>query len=67
MYQEVHTENIAERAHATEVGELLQLYAQHCEAARVIDHEAFATAIMPRFGDDVMVIAPTGDGEYTYV
>lgn len=67
MYQEVHTENIAERAHATEVGELLQLYAQHCEAAPVIDHEAFATAIMPRFGDDVMVIAPTGDGEYTYV
>jgi diguanylate cyclase (GGDEF)-like protein len=66
MYQEVHTENIAERAHATEVAELLRRFSGHCHGQAGADHEAFCAEIVPRFGDDLMVIAPT-DGDFTYI
>ncbi|MGO4264090.1 hypothetical protein, partial [Lysobacter sp. TAB13] len=66
MYQEVHTENIVERAHAPEVAELLQRFALHAPGAGGVPYEALLQDLMPRFGDDLMVCVPTGDGDYRY-
>lgn len=66
MYQEVHTENIVERAHAPEVAELLQRFALHAPGAGGVSYEALLKDLMPRFGDDLMVCVPTGDGDYRY-
>lgn len=67
MYQEVHTENIAARAHAPEVAELLQLFLQHADGVAGVPFESFRDEVMPRFGADLLILAPTGDGDYTFI
>ncbi len=67
MYQEIHTENIAARAHAPEVAELLRHFTASAEGQAGVPYEAFRDEVMPVFGPDLMVLAPTGDGDYAYV
>jgi hypothetical protein len=67
MYQEVHTENIVARAHAKEIAELLNRFVRHAQDEAGAPHEAFCDEILSGFGEDVMVLAPTGDGDYIYV
>lgn len=66
MYQEVHTENIEARAHAPEICELLRRFSDMARGASGAPYEALCDEVMPEFGLDVMVVAPTGDGDYTY-
>lgn len=67
MYQEIHTENIVARAHATEVAELLHHFGRYAQSEAGAPHEAFCDEVMPLFGEDLMILAPTGDDDYTYV
>lgn len=66
MYQEVHTENIAARAHAPEVAELLSRFARGAQGTSGVSYEDFCSEIMPEFGPDLMILAPTGDGDYRH-
>jgi diguanylate cyclase (GGDEF)-like protein len=67
MYQEVHTDNIAARAHAPEVAELLRRFTSSTAGEAGVPYETFCDEVMPVFGADLMVLAPTGDGDYVYV
>ncbi|PTM42263.1 GGDEF domain-containing protein [Bosea sp. 124] len=67
MYQEVHTDNIAARAHAPEVAELFQRFRLGANGAAGVPYEAFCQEIMPGFGADLMVLAPTDDGDYAFI
>lgn len=67
MYQEVYTENIAARAHAPEVPELLRRFALCAPGMGGASYEDLCAELMPAFGDDLMVLAPTGDGDYVHV
>jgi diguanylate cyclase (GGDEF)-like protein len=67
MYQEVHTENIAARAHATEIPELLRRFERCGDGSAGAPHEDFCAQIMPLYGEDMFIVAPTGDGDYTYL
>jgi len=67
MYQEIHTENIASRAHAPEIAALFTRFAALAEGADSVPHEALCEAVMPDFGNDLMVLAPTGDGDYVFL
>lgn len=67
MYQEVHTDNIAARAHAPQVEALLQRFASSADGAAGVPYEAFFDEVMPVFGAELMVLAPTGDGDYAYL
>lgn len=66
MYQEIHREHIVERAHAAEVAELLRHFARHAQGSAGVPYEDFRAAVMPLCGDELMIIAPTGDGDYVY-
>ena len=65
MHQEVHTEHIASRAHAAEVAQLLQRF-ESCADGQGVAYERFCDEIMPRYGADLMVLTPTGDGDYAF-
>ncbi len=67
MYQEIHTENIAARAHAPKIAELLNRFTLHGRKGRPVCYESFAAAIMPGFGDDLVILEPTGDGDYRWI
>lgn len=67
MYQEVHTENIVARAHAPEVAALLLRFLESTQGQAGVPYEAFSEAVMPIFGADLMVLEPTGDGDYAYI
>lgn len=67
MYQELHTENIAARAHAPEVAELLRRFKRCAEGEAGVPYEAFRDEVLPVLGADLMVLKPTGDGDYAYV
>ncbi|WP_054143828.1 sensor domain-containing diguanylate cyclase [Bosea sp. AAP35] len=67
MYQEVHTENIAVRAHAPEVAELLRRFRLSAQGEFGVSYEAFRDEVMPEFGADLMVLAPTEDGDYVHL
>lgn len=67
MYQEVHTDNIAARAHAPEVAELLQRFLLNACSEAGVPYESFRDEVMPRFGPDLLVLAPTGDGDYAFI
>jgi diguanylate cyclase (GGDEF)-like protein len=67
MYQEIHTENIAARAQAPEIAELLRSFQALADGISGVPHEAFCSAVLPVYGEDVMVVAPTGDGDYSYI
>lgn len=67
MYLEVHTENIAERAHAPEIGDLLARFARCAQAQAGAPHEALSEELLAEFGDELMIVTPSGDGDYSYV
>jgi diguanylate cyclase (GGDEF)-like protein len=67
MHQEVHTDHIAARAHAPEVAELLQRFLLSGRSEAGVSYERFLDEVMPRFGADLMVLAPTGDGDYAFI
>ncbi len=67
MYQEVHTDNLISRAHAPEVADLLRLYALEQIGVAGARHEPLLARLMPQYGAELMVIAPTADSDYEYV
>lgn len=68
MYQEVHTENIAARAHAPEIAELLGRFARSGQGAQAgAPHEAFLEEVFAAYGPDLMILAPVGDADYVYI
>lgn len=67
MFQEVHTENIGVRAHAPEMAELLRRFKLCASGASGVPYESFRDAVMPEYGADLMVLAPTGDGDYIHL
>ncbi|WP_306224778.1 GGDEF domain-containing protein [Bosea beijingensis] len=67
MYYEVHTENIAARGHAPEIARILDRFALHRRGGEPVSYEKLAAALLPDFGDDLMVLEPTGDGDYRWL
>lgn len=67
MYQEIHTDDIVSRAQAYEITDLLQHYSGCRRADGHVCHEQFTDCVMPGFGEDLMVVAPTADGDYEWV
>jgi len=67
MYQEVHTQNIPARAHAPEIAELLGRFVRYAQGTAGAPHEALLDEVMPGFGQDLMIVRPTGDGDYAYL
>uniref|UniRef100_A0A9E7ZYF8 diguanylate cyclase n=1 Tax=Bosea sp. NBC_00436 TaxID=2969620 RepID=A0A9E7ZYF8_9HYPH len=67
MYYEVHSENIAARAHAPEIARVLHRFALHRSEGEAVAYEALAAALLPEFGDDLMILEPTGDGDYRWL
>ena len=66
MYQEIHTENIEARGHAPEIAMILRRFQQLAEGPAGAPHAALCEAVLPDFGDDMLIAAATGDGDYTY-
>lgn len=66
MHQEVHTENIAARAQAPEVAELFARFTARAEGRSGVPYEAFCDEVMPAFGVDLLIVEPTGTGDYLY-
>jgi len=67
MYYEVHTENIAARGHAPEIARILRLFALHRRDGETACYEDLAAALLPDFGEDLMILEPTGDGDYRWL
>lgn len=67
MYSEIHTQNIVERAKAPEIAELLRRFATHAEGGIWASHELFHQELLRDFGDDLMILRPSGDGDYIYL
>ncbi len=66
MYYEVHSENIAARGHAPLVAELLARFARHAGEDGFVSHETFTADVLSAFGEDLMVLEPTADGDYLW-
>jgi len=66
MYQDVHFDNIAERASAPEVAGLLHCFERHRAGATGASFERLTAELLPEHGDHMMVIARAGDGDYLY-
>jgi diguanylate cyclase (GGDEF)-like protein len=66
MYHEMHAEDIGRRSHAPEIAEILDIYDSCADADSLVDHDYLSNLVMPRYGKDVMVIDPTGDGDFIY-
>lgn len=67
MYYEVHTENIAARGHAPEIARILNRFALHRQDGEPVGYEKLAAALLPEFGEDLMILEPTGDGDYRWL
>lgn len=67
MYYEVHTENIEARGHAPEIARILRLFALHRRDGETVRYEDLAAALLPDFGEDLMILEPTGDGDYRWL
>ncbi|WP_293807445.1 GGDEF domain-containing protein [uncultured Bosea sp.] len=67
MYYEVHSENIAARAHAPEIAQILRRFVLHRNENEAVAYEALAATLLPDFGDDLMILEPTGDGDYRWL
>ena len=67
MYYEVHTENIAARGHAPEIAQILRSFALHRRDGEAVSYEDLAAALLPDFGQDLMILEPTGDGDYRWL
>ncbi|WP_332683547.1 GGDEF domain-containing protein [Bosea sp. (in: a-proteobacteria)] len=67
MYQEVHTHNIVERAYAPEVADLLRRFDRSAQAASGgALFEDFSAELLSFCSRDIMIMAPTGTGDYVY-
>jgi diguanylate cyclase (GGDEF)-like protein len=66
MYQEVHFDNIAARAHAPEIAGLLQRFERHAAGSAGVSFEDLSAELAPLYDDDLMFLQPTGDGDYLY-
>lgn len=66
MYHEVHSENIAARAHAPRIAELLNRFAAHSRNGQPVSYEAFVADVMPVYGDELIILEPTTDGDYRW-
>ncbi|HEV7325036.1 MAG TPA: sensor domain-containing diguanylate cyclase [Bosea sp. (in: a-proteobacteria)] len=66
MYQEVHFDNIAERAHAPEIADLLQRFERQAAGSGGASFNDLSAELAPLYDDNLMVIQPTGDGDYLY-
>jgi diguanylate cyclase (GGDEF)-like protein len=67
MYYEVHTENIAARGHAPEIARILRLFALHRRDAAPVSYEELAAALLPDFGQDLMILEPAGERDYRWL
>lgn len=67
MYYEVHSENIAARSHAPQIAKILRRFALHEREGAPVAYEEFAAEILPLFGEDLMILEPTGDGDYRWL
>ncbi|MFJ5367908.1 diguanylate cyclase [Bosea sp. CER48] len=67
MYYEVHSENIAARSHATQIAEILQRFSLHGRGDGSVAYEELAAELLPLFGKDLMILEPTGDGDYRWL
>jgi diguanylate cyclase (GGDEF)-like protein len=67
MYYEVHTENIAARGHAPEIAQILRRFALHRRDGSAVVYEELAPALLPDFGEDLMILEPTDDGDYRWL
>jgi len=66
MYYEVHSDNIAARAHAPLVAELLARFALHKREDGVVWHEGFSSDVLAAFGEELMVLVPAGDDDFLW-
>lgn len=66
MYHEIHAEDIGRRSHAPEIAELVEIYSKISSRASSPDYEHLSQLVMPRHGNDLMVIDPTEEGDFTY-
>ena len=66
MYYEVHSENIAARSHAPQIAKILRRFALHGREDAPVAYEEFAAEILPLFGEDLMILEPTG-GDYRWL
>ncbi|MBN9451089.1 MAG: GGDEF domain-containing protein [Bosea sp.] len=67
MYYEVHTENIASRGHAPEIAQILRRFALHRRDGETASYEELSAALLPDFGQDLMILEPTADGDYRWL
>lgn len=67
MYYEVHTDNIAARGHAPEIAQILHRFALHRSAGEAVVYKALAAALLPDYGEDLMILEPTADGDYRWL
>ncbi|CAH1675583.1 GGDEF domain-containing protein [Hyphomicrobiales bacterium] len=67
MYYEVHSENIAARSHAPQIAKILHRFALHGRDGAPVGYEAFAAEVLPLFGEDLMILEATGDGDYRWL
>lgn len=66
MYHEVHTHSIVERAYAPEVADLLRRFERSAQGAAGAPHEEFSAELLSFCSRDIMIMAPTGTGDYVY-
>jgi diguanylate cyclase (GGDEF)-like protein len=67
MHQESHTTGIAERAHAPEIGALLERYASFAVGGLGAPFAAFNIAALDQYRDNLMLLSPDGRGDYAYL
>jgi diguanylate cyclase (GGDEF)-like protein len=67
LHQEAHTHGIAERAHAPEIGALLERYAGYAMDGLGAPYAAFNLAALDQYRDNLMILAPDRAGDYAYL
>lgn len=67
MYHEIHTQDIAARANAPEVTELLRRFEAKAQGSLGVDYQDFLAEVMPDFGHDLMILAPVGGDDYVHI
>lgn len=67
MHLETYTHGIAERAHAPEIGALLERYAGYAAEGMGAPYAAFNLAALDQYRDSLMILAPDKTGDYAYL
>lgn len=67
MHHETHTHGIAERAHAPEIGALLERYVGYAAEGLGAPYAAFNLAALDQYRDNLMVLTPDRAGDYAYL